>query len=90
VDGFVAVGGAAPSASEGLDFLVLLWAVCALLVTRFVLKLPLTIPSVTVSLIVVTLWWAAVQRWGLIPPAAMLTTGLWLLSMVLAARRPQG
>jgi hypothetical protein len=39
---------------------------------------------------VVTLWWAAVQRWGLIPPAAMLTTGLWLLSMVLAARRPQG
>jgi hypothetical protein len=83
------VGGLAPSLSRGFDFIGLVWLVGALLVTRFVLKLPLTIPSVTVSLITATLWWAAVQRWGLVPPSALLVLGLWTLSRVLPATGPE-
>jgi hypothetical protein len=89
VDGFLAVGGLAPSSSRGFDLIGLVWLVGALLVTRFALKLPLTIPSVTVSLISATLWWAAVQRWGLILPSAVLLFGLWTLSRVLPAARPE-
>lgn len=78
-----------PVSSE-YDFVGLVWVVGALLVTRFVLDLPLTVPNITVSLIVATLWWAAVGRWGLVPPSAMLVVGLWLLSRLLPAGGPRG
>jgi hypothetical protein len=56
-------------------------------VTRLVLRIPLSVPSVTVSLIVATLWWAAVGRWGAYLPTALLLLSLWVLSVV---RRAQG
>jgi hypothetical protein len=87
MSGLVAVGGPAWSVSGGFDFTGLLWVAAAILVTRFVLELPLTIPTVSLSLIAATLWWAAVERWGLLVPVAMLSLGLWLLSRALPEDR---
>jgi hypothetical protein len=88
--GLVGVGHPAPSVSGGFDLLILVWAVAALLTARFVLGLRLTIPIVATSLITATLWWGAVQTWGLLRPTALLGSGVWALSRVLVVQRHDG
>jgi hypothetical protein len=88
--GVLGVGHPAPSVSGGIDLLILVWAVVALLTARFVLSLRLTIPIVATSLITATLWWGAVQTWGLLRPTALLGLGVWAVSRVLVVRRHEG
>jgi carbon starvation protein CstA len=62
--------------------------VAALLVTRFGLRLPLTVPSVALAVLAATLLVPAWDRWGALTllPMAFVT---WVVALARSAKRPR-